>query len=614
MDGTGRPGSASSGRQGRATPPRPTPSRRAAQKKRRQQSILIGVCAAAAIILIILIIVLFSLLNKPEEDDGLILDNVFAAGVNLGGMTPEQAKAELKAQTDDTYSVLDMTVSILDNTYTLSPADTRAKLDIDAVVNAAYNYGRTGSSSEQQRAREEAQSSSYTVSILPYLNLDTDYIHSVINDLGQQFSTILKQTTYELDSTRPSLTQEEYDTSIVYQTLTVHVGTAEYSLSTDTLYEQIMDAYEINLFHVTAQCSMIAPAELDYEAVYDAVGCVAPVNAEFDPETYEVTPHIYGYGFTLEELKTKVDAAEYGEDVVIELRFIEPEITDDFYTEDMFQDVLGIFSTVLPTDSAWVTNVTLACGKLNGTIIKAGDEFSFNKVIGEPTAKQGYQTATVYLGKASTAMLGGGICQAASTLYYCALLSDLEILERNSHGYAVSYIQAGFDAEVLYGSLDLRFTNTTGNAIRIDAQVINGELVIILMGSDTREYTVELNYIIDQIYEPETVYNTMLEFNVGGYVQGDILSEGITGYKISTYIVRTPKAAGEIEEALVATTYYAKRDQVIVSIYEPPVDTDPTDPVDPTAPSDPSDPTQDPTDTTSPDETTTPTESTDIPE
>ena len=83
------------------------------------------------------IILLLSMLNGGDKDDGKILSNVYAAGVNLGGLTPEEAKTKLHDATDNTYGVLDMNVSILDTTIALSPDKTGASLDIDAVVEAA---------------------------------------------------------------------------------------------------------------------------------------------------------------------------------------------------------------------------------------------------------------------------------------------------------------------------------------------------------------------------------------------------------------------------------------------------------------------------------------------
>ena len=617
VDAGGHPASGSPERKAPAQRPRSTPSRRAAQRK-KQQRILIGVCIAAVVVLLIMIAVLVSMLTKPEQDDGRILNNVFAAGVDLSGMTKEEAKKELKAQTGSTYSVLDMTISILDNTYTLSPSKTGASLDVDAVVEAAYNYGRTGSKADREQAQKLSQTTAYTISVLPYLNLDTKYIQSFITDLGNQYATTLKQSSYSLEGIRPNMEQEIYDITIPYQTLTIQMGTAEYGLNTATLYEQVMDAYEINLFDVTAQCTVLAPDALDPEILYAYAGCLPFVNAELDPETYTVTPHVYGYGFTMEQLKTTLETAKYGQTITLELHFLEPEIMSDWYTKDMFQDTLATFSTPLSDDPAWNENLRLAAKRLNGTILKIGDTFSFNDVVGEPTEKDGFQYAGKYVGKSFQSVLGGGTCQAASTIYYCALMADLQIVERSSHSYAVSYIQAGFDAEIIPGLMDLKFTNTTENAIRIDVTVTDTELCVTILGSDTRAYSTMLSYGIDQIYVPGTVYNTMYEFNVGGYTDGTVLSEGITGYKISTYITRIDKLTGlpmvdemtglPLPDSLIATTYYAKRDQVVVDIYEPPV-IDPTLPTDPTVPTDPSVPTDPviPTDPVTPTDPTIPT-------
>ena len=89
--------------------------------------------------------------------------------------------------------------------------------------------------------------------------------------------------------------------------------------------------------------------------------------------------------------------------------------------------------------------------------------------------------------------------------------------------------------------------------------------LITIIGTDTKAYTVDLTYQINQTFEPGTVTNTMVENNVGGYQAGDVLVQGITGYSISTYLTRTDKKDPTIiEEILIAESYYAKWDQVIV--------------------------------------------------
>ena len=109
---------------------------------------LICVCAAAVVLVIGLIIGVWYFTGSGA-DDNLILNNVTVAGVNLGGMTKEEAKSALHKATDLTYTSESMVIHLPDTTLELSPANTGAQLDIDAVVEEAYKYGRTGTKAER---------------------------------------------------------------------------------------------------------------------------------------------------------------------------------------------------------------------------------------------------------------------------------------------------------------------------------------------------------------------------------------------------------------------------------------------------------------------------------
>lgn len=573
------------------TPNRPTSEQRkasAAARRKREKIAIIGICSAVAVFLLAVIIIITTVFFKAPSDNGLILNNVFAAGVDLGGMTKEQAKKALHAATDDTYSRLDMSVQVLDSTILLSPKDTGARLDVDAVAEAAYNYGRTGSRSEQQQAKEQAQNSSYTVSILPYLSLDTTYIQSAIRNLGMEYSTTLTQSRWEIKGDRPSMDiLGDVDTQTAHQTLYIYLGTAEYGLVTTELYEQILDAYNINIFQVVGNCSVVAPTPLDYEAIWNQY-CIAPVDAVIDPVTYAITPETLGYGFTLEELTTTVENAEYGSVVTIPLKYLVPTITSETISSELFQDLLSSFQTTLSGDEAWDTNLQLAVDAINGTIIRAGEEFSFNTVLGEMTTEKGYRNVTTYVGKFLREVTGGGVSQVASTLYNAVILADLDIVERHNHSYIPTYVKMGFDADVSYGTKDLRFMNNMELPVKIQASIVDGTLNIDLIGTNTREYRVEILYEILETVEPETLYNTMLPDNPNGYKEGDVLVQGVAGTTIRTKLcMYTKDTFTLIEEQVIADSEYDMREQVVVKFFQPsteaPTDaTTPGESVDPT--------------------------------
>ncbi len=130
---------------------------------------------------------------------------------------------------------------------------------------------------------------------------------------------------------------------------------------------------------------------------------------------------------------------------------------------------IASFSTNLKGDSARLNNINITCNTINGTVIKNGDSFSFNSIVGQPTAEKGYQEADVFVNQKTEKGYGGGNCQVSTTIYNAALkVEGIEVTERHPHKKKVSYIEEGKDAAVSYsGGLDLKFTNNTGNDIKL---------------------------------------------------------------------------------------------------------------------------------------------------
>lgn len=118
--------------------------------------------------------------------------------------------------------------------------------------------------------------------------------------------------------------------------------------------------------------------------------------------------------------------------------------------------------------SGRLNNIRISCNKLNGTVIAKGKSFSFNEIIGKPTADKGYKEADVFENGKTVKALGGGNCQVSSTLYNAVLaVHGLTVTERHEHGKDVTYVPDGKDAAVSYGVMDLKFKNETNDDIKI---------------------------------------------------------------------------------------------------------------------------------------------------
>lgn len=130
---------------------------------------------------------------------------------------------------------------------------------------------------------------------------------------------------------------------------------------------------------------------------------------------------------------------------------------------------ISSYSTVLKDKaSGRINNIQITCEKLNGFVLKVGETFSFEEIVGPATTEKGYKKAKVIENGKTIQALGGGNCQVSSTLYNAVLeVPDLDVIERHPHGKKVTYVPEGKDAAVSHGSYDLKFKNNTPDDIKM---------------------------------------------------------------------------------------------------------------------------------------------------
>lgn len=527
-----------------------------------RRSTIAVICISAVILLIAFLIGLSFLLKNPAKA-ARIPANVSAAGVNLGGMTQDEAENALRAATQNSYSRTSMVIQILDTTYELTPVDTGAALDVSAVAKAAIQL----TSGDPQ-----------IMDISPYLTLDQSAIEAVVAKLGTQYNSEFSQSSYHVEEQAAPDDSE----APAAKTLVLNLGTPRYVLNTEALYRQILTAYNNNIFYVEAECSAEEPNPLDLDAIYQEY-CSEPIDAEMDMETFEITKETYGYSFDLESAKEAIANAQYGDEIQISIDPVAPEVTAESLQNTLFRDELSSASTECTSNENRNTNLRLACEAINNLVLQPGDIFSFNATLGERTTEKGYKSAGAYIGGQTVDSIGGGICQVASTIYYCALLADMEIVDRTCHMYPVSYLPYGMDATIYWGSLDFRFRNNTDYPLRIEAEMSGGYVNIRLVGTDTKDYYVKMEYEIKETYPPKTIYEEMTADNPDGYKDGDVITSPYTGYCVYSYRCKYDKETDAlISRDFEDTSNYSSRDKVVCKIIDnsipDPTEISPTDP------------------------------------
>ena len=129
-----------------------------------------------------------------------------------------------------------------------------------------------------------------------------------------------------------------------------------------------------------------------------------------------------------------------------------------------------------------VTNIMLACNKVNGLIIHPGETFSFWKTVGKATQKKGYKEGLVISSKGLISGYGGGLCQMANMIHWLVLNSPLEVTELHHHSDALfpderRRVPFGTGTSVSYNNIDYRFRNNTDQDVQILVWIEDGELL-----------------------------------------------------------------------------------------------------------------------------------------
>lgn len=557
-------------------------------KARNKRIILLTLSLCLCLVLVAGIATgLFFLLRNPK-DDGKILENVVVGGVAIGGMTKEDAENAIRLSIEPVITKQTMLVRLENETLELTPELTGVVLDVDDLIEAAYNYGRTGTRLEQNLARAQAKKQTYTIALLPYLRLDLTRIRSVVETFCAEYNVEMVPPSVVVTGERPDYTGS---TSAAHQILTITMGYPESYLDPRDLYYEILDAYSLMTMELVYNMPVLVEPEVpDAQEIFDTY-CLKPIDATIDSKTFEITKETYGYGFNVYALQRMIDRAGYGEVIEITMEFLRPDITAQDLNANLFQDRLSsCTANSTENDSARNNNLATACETLDGVVIKAGEKLDLNAVLGPRTTERHYVSAPTYIGS-PTSIIGGGVDQVASALYECALRAGLRIDVHVNHRYAMSYTTMGISAAMGSGE-NLVITNTTSAPIRVLAQATGSSVKITIMGTETRKYMVDIESSVVTQTDPVTVYQPMQEDNVYGYQDGDIIQTGLTGYEVITYICTYDRRTGAlVSREMLETIVYESRDIIVIKIggLEPPP-TEPSDPTEPTDPTDPSDP------------------------
>lgn len=505
-----------------------------------------GVSRHHSIINVLLVIVAVALLagiggllylqKNIDPYDGRIVPNVYVAGVNVGGLTEEEAASVLN-NAASVYTSNNMIVTLGKQQIALSPADTHAYLNTAAAVKAAFDYGRTGTAAERQEAYRSAQESPVYIDLSSNLNLDTTYIRSLLMEAANKMRGTFTPSGYKLEGERPALDADSYDASVPCQTLVLSLGSPGSNTDIDGLYNAVMEAYSQCNFRFEADSKYLPdlPEDLDLNAIKNEIS-IEPVEAREDPTTKEVTVGSCGYTFDIEEAQEKLKNASYGETVSVSMKYVKPNVLD---IRGDFPEVLSSYSTALSQNANYNKNLAVICKAIDGTVIPAGGSFSFNETVPKCTADNGFLSAPTHGDYCLTEVMGGGVDQVATTLYVSAICSNLDIVQKSNGDHVCSYTIRGTEVAVGQSWQDLKIRNAGSTDVIIRAKVTDTQVIVRILGKEPLKSIYKVESEDSYTAQPGTAF---VEKAAGeGFNEGQVLIEGIGGGSMRLFKVEYDK-------------------------------------------------------------------------
>lgn len=303
-----------------------------------------------------------------------------------------------------------------------------------------------------------------------------------------------------------------------------------------------------------------------------------PARVKFDFKTQAITRIPEKSTLTLETSRMRALVFEALEQGSNEIELPLTETRKSIPDEDLSKiaTVQSLFSTRFPTSKVTrCANIKLAASKIDGTILKPGEEFSFNGVVGRRTTAAGFKVAGVYKNGKHDTDVGGGICQVSTTLYNAAVRSDLTIKKRSNHSLPITYVPLGQDATVDYDSHDLVFVNTHDYPIAIFSLYEPGKLTFAILGQKL-PYTIKLESVRMKSWANGTQY-----VHDGSLPPGKqrVIEKGGGGSSYVTYKI-TMQDGAVISKKKLNESYYRGGPR-IVAINKSPQSTSPATPAAP---------------------------------
>ena len=562
----------------------------------------IRIIASVAVPALLLLLPFAVYLVDQAANQGEVPRNVSVAGIDVGGLSQDDATIVVRAYESD-LQARQATFVVSDATYELDPSAVGLTADVDtAVAEALAQRGGSGLSG-----------------FVPWLNgfsehVDVDLLVSVDDDaidahldeweqdaienpayegairvtdgdiefdyprIGEQLdkaaarsivSSVLTHPEREvielplIDSV-PVMTRADVDDAVTTLEMMVSrpvlLYDEEQNLVLTVKPSEISDATIVEVVHSS-------PPQVDISLSIDRVAEILEphrerferpaVNADFevDIETDQVTiipsknaAILDPEGVAVELLKAATSDTATG--VLIYADGVEPQFTTADAEGFGPIGLVSEFTTQTPGVNR-VHNIHLMADTIDGSIVWPGEEFSINDLVGPRTEAGGYKRDGAIIGGEVTccdepANVGGGVSQYATTFYNAVFFGCYEDVDHTPHSIYISRYPEGREATMGYPGPDVVFRNDSDVPIIIrNSYDGNSTITVQFYGNNggrtcESERSERFNYT-----DPRLIYKANAAVSPGSQ---RVASKGSSGWSVTVTRIMTMPDGSVVRE------------------------------------------------------------------
>lgn len=473
------------------------------------------------------------LMGYQDSHVNLIYTGVSVAQVQLGGLALEEAIPQLEQEwLAGQNTVIRIEDPATGQSWSYKMNELGLTLDAQATAELAFNIGRAGTPSEQWQTRFNGWY--YGQKVAPVLKLDQGQIQEVIQTMATAVETAPVDATIAINGDEvnfvPSQVGRVLDREDTYNRLLTAVSQMQPATIELLVHQTTPRVYDASQAAEELQGILSGPMTLYLQAPLDGVDLgrleisvddlrswlrVSLQEDETGSSRYHIFIDEVALRGWLEQYATQIardpeNARFYFDDPTQELVLVEPHVNgrelDIEATITLFnqqvttpnrsvplvvKDILPVVHSAVTAQELGITqlvserttwfygssaerkhNIARAASNFYGLVVAPGEEFSFNKYLGDISLEDGYEEGLIIYGGRTIKGVGGGICQVSTTLYQAVFWGGYDVGSRIEHAYQVGYYNdgegPGMDATVFSPIVDFTFTNNTEHYLLIE--------------------------------------------------------------------------------------------------------------------------------------------------